>query len=117
VRHIRINPDDESGGIDWVPPVDLSLINRATLYVAGTAAQHLWKARPKHMAGAGHYADFLNLTKGFPDEKRDKLRLDAYERANRFLFANKAMVEAVAERLMERGQMDASEFMSLIRGA
>jgi hypothetical protein len=69
------------------------------------------------MAGAGDYADFLNLTKGFSDEKRDKFRLDAYERANRFLFANKAMVEAVAERLMERGQMDGSEFMRLMQGA
>jgi len=70
------------------------------------------------MSGAGDIVDFIELarTKGLSDEERDELRIQAYERANSILLAHKSLVEAVADRLMERGQMDGVEFMRLMRG-
>ena len=51
-------------------------------------------------------ADFLNLVakEGIPDDERDAVRRDAYQRANSILHAHKAKVEAVAERLMEHAK-------------
>jgi ATP-dependent Zn protease len=69
------------------------------------------------MAAGGDYKDFIELTKNLTDSEREAFRLEALERANGFLLANKATVEAVTERLMERGQIDGSEFIRLTRDA
>jgi ATP-dependent Zn protease len=119
VTRILINSDDESGGTDTLPYNDLATIDQATFLFAGLQAQNIWQARPVpvHLIGGKDFGDFNTLTKDLSDKERDALRFDAYERANRLLLANKAKVEAVAKRLMERGQMEGSEFMRLMGGA
>jgi hypothetical protein len=67
------------------------------------------------LEASGWRVDFFALAKGLPDNERDALRNDAYEGANRLFLAHKATVEAVAARLIQCGQIDASEFVSLMR--
>jgi len=117
VHDIRINDEDESGHINFITK-EQTCAEHATRLFAGLAAENIWKAKPEHMSGAGDIVDFIELarTKGLSDEERDELRIQAYERANSILLAHKSLVEAVADRLMERGQMDGVEFMRLMRG-
>jgi ATP-dependent Zn protease len=116
VHDICINDKDKSGDTNFVPK-ELTTTEKATLQFAGMAAQNIWKAISEHMSGGGDIGDFLNMTTDLSDEERDKLRAKACERANSILLAHKSSVEAVAEWLMERGQMDGSEFKRLMRDA
>jgi len=116
VRHICINSDDESGRTDTLPHNELTMLDQATFILAAVEAQKIWDAGSKHMAAARDYGDFINLTIGLADEEREEVRLRAIEHAKNFLLTHKAQVEAVAHRLMERGQIDGSEFMRLMQG-
>jgi hypothetical protein len=111
VVELHVSNDDESGRTTVSAPT--TVIEKATFIFAGMAAQTIWKVPSKHLAGGGDLTNFLNLVakEGLSDDERDALRLKAYERANIILHAHKAKVEAVAERLMEHGQMNGSEFL------
>jgi hypothetical protein len=117
VIDIHVSKDDESGHTNTSGP-ELTRIDRVTFLLAGMATQTIWNVRSKHLAGGRDLTDFLNLAanEGLGNEERDALRQDAYQRANRILHAHKAKVEAIAERLMEHGQMNGSEFLELMRG-
>ena len=116
VEAIRIDKDDESGGTDTPLPVydALSSIDKATFIFAGTEAQTIFDAPSKHMSGGGDYGQFIELTKDLSADCREALRRKAIKRARHLLLRHKAAVEAIAERLMEHGQIDGFEFKCLM---
>ena len=66
------------------------------------------------MSGGGDYGQFIELTKDLSADCREALRRKAIKRARHLLLRHKAAVEAIAERLMEHGQIDGSEFICLM---
>jgi ATP-dependent Zn protease len=117
VVRIHVNKDERGGtevSLGSKTPSDA-----ATIIWAGLVAQNIWIAPSKHWASSKDTEDFFNLVakEGLSDDEREDLRANAHERAGEILNAHKAQVEAVAERLIERGEVSGSEFLELIRGA
>jgi hypothetical protein len=76
-------------------------------------AQSIWKQRSAHSIGGKDYEKFFELTVGLSEGRRYALWAAGYQRANHLLIAHKAKVEAIVERLAERGHLSASEFAML----
>lgn len=117
VVSILVRNDEKSGRTDISHSP--TLIEGATFIFASIAAQNIWDVPSNHLVGGGDLKEFLDLVadEGLSEDEHDALRLEAYERANEILHAHRAQVEAVAEGLMERGEVSGAEFLELIQGA
>jgi hypothetical protein len=115
VPNIRINKDDESGTTD-IPSSPLSqlpLIDQVAVCYAGVVAQDIWQLVPEHLAEYTDVDKFFRLVKDLSDEDRDAIHKAGCDRANELLLANKALVEIVAQTLVQQGYLTASEFKHL----
>ena len=115
VGGIHINEHDEGGGAavsDWV--TSRSFVEQAALRLAGMKAQTLW-AKPSTLPlGGSDREEFLNQCRGLSDACRDEIEIRGFERAGEKLQTYEGKVKAVAEHLIEHGQMTEDEFEALM---
>ena len=115
VGGIHINEHDEGGGAavsDWV--MSRSFVEQAALRLAGMKAQTLW-AKPSTLPlGGSDREEFLNQCRGLSDACRDEIEIRGFELAGEKLQTYEGKVKAVAEHLIEHGQMTEGEFEALM---
>jgi len=118
VRAVRVSADDASGGADIAPHGHLSLAEQLAIYLAGIEAENLFQA-PAHRWVFGSDFDAIQkllaaheITNGQGPALRECGRAIARKRLKMY----RAKVVALAERLMECGSVEASEFGSFVGG-
>jgi hypothetical protein len=118
VLTVRASDDDASGGADIVGADGLQLIDHIALCSAGTAAEDIFGYPAHNLAGFGDRVKILALLEAegiSEDDGQGKASRDeGYNCALNRLKAHKSNVIRLAERLVERGHVDASEFLQLM---
>jgi len=118
VKAVRVSGDNASGGAESGCADHLSFIDQLAVCFAGRAAEGLFQRPAHHLAAASDHERVMRLLEGFSDEHGGRALRDAgWNRACELLENHRAEVIRVAERLIERGEIDAAEFMRLMRGA
>jgi ATP-dependent Zn protease len=117
VRTIRVRIDDAGGGIEIGPADHLSLIEQVAVCSAGSAAEEVFECSAHELASFNDHVKVLKLIEanGVSEEEHGPaLRDDGYNCARAYLETHKSKVVKLAERLVERGSVDAAEFLRLM---
>jgi hypothetical protein len=120
VGAIRVSDDDASGGADIAGADGLHLDQQIAVLTAGIAAEKVFDSPAHELAGFGDRQKILALLQanGISEDGAGKaLRDEGYACARARLEAHKSKVIRLAERLVECGSVDASEFLQLMQSA
>jgi ATP-dependent Zn protease len=115
---IRVSDDDASGGTEIGPADHLSLTEQIAVWSAGHAAERLFECPAHELADARDRHEILKLLRanGISEEQGPALRDQGYDSAKRCLETYRSKVITLADRLVERGSVDTSEFARLMDG-
>lgn len=117
VGAIRVSDDDASGGTEIGLADHLSLIEQIAVLSAGHAAERVFECPAHGLADAGDRHKILSLLRasGISEEEHGpKLRDQGYDFAKARLETYNIKVVELAERLVECGSIDGSEFRHLM---
>jgi hypothetical protein len=117
VRAVRIRDDDVSDAAE-IGCADLSLIEQIALCSAGIAAENAFECPADALAGARDRDKIYSLLKAneiSEEEQGAALRGEGYNWARECLGTHMSEVIRLAERLAQRGRVDASEFLRLMQ--
>jgi hypothetical protein len=117
VRAVRISDDDASGAAE-IACADLSLIEQIALCSAGIAAENAFECPAHEPAGARDREKIYQLLKAneiSEEEQGAALRGEGYNWARECLETHMSEVIGLAERLAQRGRVDAPEFLRLMQ--
>jgi hypothetical protein len=117
VRAVRISDDDARDAAE-IGCADLSLIEQIALCSAGIAAENAFECPADELAGTHDREKIYKLLKANEISEEDQceaLRVKGYNWARECLGAHMGEVIRLAERLAQRGRVDASEFLHLMR--
>lgn len=117
VRAVHIGDDDASGAAE-IGYADLSLIEQIALCSAGIAAENAFECPVDELAGAQDREKIYELLKANEISEEGQgaaLRGEGYNCARECLGTHMSEVIRLAERLAQRGRVDASEFLRLMQ--
>jgi len=119
VRAVRVSDDDAGGATDIDSADGLTLIEQIAVLSAGIAAGGVFECPTHKLAGSRDRQKIMELIKAHgiseEGEQARKLRYDGIDYARVRLETHKSKVIKLAERLVEAGRVDASEFLSLMQ--
>ncbi len=119
VGAVRVKDDDASGGTEIGKADHLSLTEQIAVRSAGYAAERVFECSAHELAGAHDRHEILKLLQanGISEEEQGpSLRDEGYKFAKTRLENHKNKVIKLADRLIECGSVDASEFLRLMDG-
>jgi hypothetical protein len=116
VGAVRVSDDDASGGAEIGPADHLLLIEQIAVRSAGIEAETAFKCPAHELAGACDRAKILKLLEanGISQERGAEIRHEGHACARTHLEIHKSKVIKLAERLVQRGHVDATEFLCLM---
>jgi hypothetical protein len=117
VGTILVREEDAGGGTEVGSASHLSLIEQIAICAAGHAAEQVFGFEPHDLASFKDHVKVFQLFEAYEvseEEQGPALRDEGYNYACTLLECHKINVIAVAERLVETGRVDASEFLSLM---
>jgi ATP-dependent Zn protease len=120
VRAIRLTYSDAKGwhgGTDTDKPDHLSLVEQIEVCAAGGIAEEIFDCPTRELATFSDNVQILHLLEahGISEQEGLVLRREGYNRAQTRLEAHRTKVGRLAERLVECGRIDASEFLQLMQ--
>lgn len=119
VGALWVNADDDGGESKIGPTTHLELTEPIAICLAGAVAQEVFNC-PGHELAAFH--DDIRITElreehGVSEQAEDRaLRVQGWNIAAVTLEAHRTKVNRLADQLVERGRVEASDFLNLING-
>jgi hypothetical protein len=113
-----VRVDGAGGRTEMGPAHYLSLIEQVAVCSAGSAAEEVFECSADELASFDDHVKVSTLIKanGVPEEEHGPaLRDEGYNCALACLEAHKKKVIKLADRLVESGSVDASEFLCLMK--
>lgn len=114
---VRVSDDDASGGTETGPADHLPLIEQIAVRFAGFAAEGVFECPAYELAGTNDLYEISKLlhANGISEEDQGSaLRDEGYDLAKTLLENHKSKVIKLANRLVECGNVEASEFLRLM---
>ena len=119
VGTINIRAEDAGGGTEIGPADHLSLVEQIAVCSAGHAAEQIFDIQTHDLASFNDQLKILNLIEvhGVSEEKQGPaFRDEGHNFACAILESHKNKLINLAERLVESGSVNPSEFLHLMRG-
>jgi ATP-dependent Zn protease len=119
VGALWVNADDASGGAEVGLSPHLKLTEQIAICWGGVAAQSVFNAPGHELAAFKDHEAIMDLLEAHDISEADHgptLRAEGYEIATGILEANRSRVNALVERLVERGRIEGLDFLSLMNG-
>jgi ATP-dependent Zn protease len=114
---IGVDGDEAAGEADISTQQNhLPLVDRIAIWLSGIEAQDLFRCPTNQLAGRsdlGNVARII-LDEGLSEDQSKEVRKAGRQRARELILKHEGKVRQLAARLVERHQIDGSEFLSLM---